>query len=70
VRRSNLIPGGTTILTRAQIYELADMLDLIQRHFKPLYGIARTDADFAMDIEFKITADRHLAIKQARPWLD
>lgn len=70
VRHSNLIPSGTAILTRTQIYELADMMDLIQRHFKPLYGIARADTDFAMDIEFKITADGRLAIKQARPWID
>jgi hypothetical protein len=70
VRHSNLIPSGTAILTRAQIYELADMMDLIQRHFKPLYGIPRADTDFAMDIEFKITTDGHLAIKQARPWID
>jgi len=70
VRHSNLIPNGTSLLTRAQIYELADVMGLIQWHFRRLYGISWTDTDFAMDIEFKITADGHLAIKQARPWID
>ncbi len=70
VRRSNLGSEGHPILTQTQIFELADMMDLVQGHFKPLYGIARTDADFAMDIEFKITAEGRLSIKQARPWID
>ena len=70
VRRSNLTPDGSPILTKAQILDLADVMGLIQRHFKTLYGIPRTDSDFAMDIEFKITTDGRLSIKQARPWVD
>lgn len=70
VRRSNLVTDGTTLLTKAQVFELADMMGLIQQHFKILYGIARADRDFAMDIEFKITAEGQLSIKQARPWID
>ena len=52
-----------------RIFELADMMGLIQTHFKPLYGIDTEDLDFAMDIEFKITENGQLAIKQARPWM-
>ena len=70
VRRSNLVADGSTILTKAQIFELADMMDRIQWHFRSLYGLSRTGPGFAMDIEFKITADGRLCIKQARPWID
>jgi hypothetical protein len=70
IRHSNLIPAGEHILTKEQIFELADMMRLIRIHFMQLYGISRTDRDFAMEIEFKITAEGHLNIKQARPWID
>lgn len=70
IRHSNLVPAGENILTKAQIFELADMMALIQRHFRPLYNFRPTDRDFAMDIEFKITADGRLNIKQARPWVE
>lgn len=70
VRFSNAIPIGEHLLTKIQIFELADMMGLVQNHFKSLYGIPWYDKDFAMDIEFKITAEGNLAIKQARPWID
>jgi hypothetical protein len=43
-------------------------LGVIQREFKTLYG-ATADADFAMEIEYKVTIDDALEIKQARPWI-
>lgn len=67
VRKSNLRVDGEPILTRAQVFDLAGRMQLIQRHFRKLY---RGDSDFGMEIEFKITADGRLAIKQARPWID
>jgi len=70
IRHSNLVPDGEHILTREQIFELADMMQLIQIHFMQLYRIPRNDRDFAMEIEFKITAEGHLNIKQSRPWID
>ncbi len=36
--------------------------------FAKLYA-AQSDAPFAMEIEFKVTSDGRLAIKQARPWV-
>lgn len=70
VRHSNLLPDGGSILTKEQIFELADMMRLINLHFSTLYGIHPANKHFAMDIEFKITADGRLNIKQARPWID
>ena len=70
IRFSNAIPMGEHLLTKAQIFQLADMMGLIQNHFRVLYDIPWFDQTFAMDIEFKITAQGNLAIKQARPWID
>lgn len=70
VRRSNLVADGNSILTKDQIFELADMMALIQNHFRTLYKVSRWDRSFAMDIEFKITTDGQLHIKQARPWIE
>ncbi|RPJ23444.1 MAG: hypothetical protein EHM35_17270 [Planctomycetaceae bacterium] len=69
IRRSNLIPDGH-ILTREQVFQLADMMGRIQGHFRLLYGVSPWDRSFAMEIEFKITADGRLCIKQARPWVE
>lgn len=70
IRFSNAIEQSEHLLTKAQIFQLADMMGLIQTHFKALYRINPWNQDFAMDIEFKITAEGQLAIKQARPWID
>jgi len=69
IRFSSLVPRGTTILSRAQAFTLADRLRLIEQRFRPLYGKS-SDPDFAMEVEFKITPDNQLVIKQARPWVD
>ncbi len=66
IRHSNLIEAGTTLLSKDQVFELADMMGLIQEHFAPLYN----REDLAMEIEFKITAEGNLEIKQARPWIE
>ncbi|MEE9126098.1 MAG: PEP/pyruvate-binding domain-containing protein, partial [Planctomycetota bacterium] len=67
VRYSNRVEGEKQILTPAQRNELATRLGTIQRKFCELYG--RSPRAFAMEIEFKITAEGKLAIKQARPWV-
>jgi phosphoenolpyruvate synthase/pyruvate phosphate dikinase len=68
IRFSNAIPVGEHLLTKTQIFELADHMNLIQDRFRWLYQ--STDPGFAMDIEFKIREDGRLAIKQARPWIN
>lgn len=67
VRKSNRRTDDEPILSRPQILELADTLELIQSHFRNFY---LGDADFAMEIEFKIDVDGRFAVKQARPWID
>jgi phosphoenolpyruvate synthase/pyruvate phosphate dikinase len=69
IRRSSLVTPPDHLLTDEQIELLfLHMMD-IQKHFKAVYG-RRDDAEFAMDIEFKIDKDKQLVIKQARPWVD
>jgi Pyruvate phosphate dikinase, AMP/ATP-binding domain len=69
VRPSNLVPDGTRLLTVAQLNQMRGYLGVIQREFRALYGVP-TQSAFAMEIEFKITREGVLAIKQARPWID
>ena len=69
IRRSNLVPPGTSILSQDQLSLLTEQMELIQAHFKRVYQ-RQNDDTFAMDIEFKIDKDDQLAIKQARPWVD
>lgn len=68
IRSSNQLAVGERVLSQAHIFELADRLAEINNHFAPLYGTTSFDPEFAMEIEFKITADGELSIKQARPW--
>ena len=55
-------------MSDAQLTQLRQHLTVIHDHFKGLYNPA-ADEPFAMEIEFKITSDNVLAIKQARPWV-
>lgn len=68
VRPSNLVPAGTKLLTDSQIQQLRTYLAIVQEEFKKLYKAEEQD-DFAMEIEYKITSENRLAIKQARPWV-
>ena len=47
---------------------MRERLSVIHDHFEGLYSPVPGDA-FAMEIEFKITSEDVLAIKQARPWV-
>ena len=70
IRFSNQVPAGETILTRTQALELKDRMNQLHTHFGTKYGISAGNQNWAMEIEFKITADGALVIKQARPWID
>ena len=64
---SNIDAGRTHVLSASQVETIATRLTSIHDHFDELY---QGDDEFAMEIEFKITAERDLIIKQARPWVD
>ena len=65
---SNQVPGGQLLMSDAQIGQLRRHLQDIHDHFEDLYNPG-PDEPFAMEIEFKITSDDVLSIKQARPWV-
>ena len=68
IKTSSLLEPGTLLMTGGQIEQLRLHLAEIHNHFHGLYGPAPGER-FAMEIEFKITSDNRLAIKQARPWV-
>ena len=65
---SNQAPPGQLLMNDDQLDQLRVHLTVIHDHFAGLYSPA-PGAPFAMEIEFKITSDDVLAIKQARPWV-
>ena len=65
---SNQVPNGQLLMSDAQMDQLRRRLEVIHDEFAELYGIEAGEP-FAMEIEFKITSDNILAIKQARPWV-
>ena len=65
---SNQVAPGELLLDDAQLRQLGGYLEVIHDHFKALYDPAPGEP-FAIEIEFKITSDDILAIKQARPWV-
>ena len=66
--RSNLAAPGELLMSDAQMKQLRSHLEVIHTKFSALYETADGEP-FAMDIEFKITSQGNLSIKQARPWV-
>lgn len=67
-RYSSLSPG-TPILSDGEVTELFQKSAKAHEHFAKLYG--KYSPAIAMDIEFKVHGtDRHLYLKQARPYTD
>ena len=66
--RSNQVPAGRLLMSDAQLGQLRRHLEAIHDEFEELYGI-ESGQEFAMEIEFKITSENILSIKQARPWV-
>ena len=62
---SNQLDSERLLMSESQTTQLRRHLDTIHDHFDRLYGIE----PYAIEIEFKITSEDRLAIKQARPWV-
>jgi hypothetical protein len=69
MRNSNRLPQDERILQRQHLDQLRKHLSTIHADFAQLYGKDKNDQKFAMEIEFKITKNGKLIIKQARPWV-
>ena len=65
---SNQVTSGQLLMTEDQLGQLRRHLETIQERFTELFGVEDVE-QFAMEIEFKITNQGSLAIKQARPWI-
>ena len=65
---SNRVEQGKLLMSDAQMDQLRRHLEVIHDDFAELYGIEAGEK-FAMEIEFKITSENVLSIKQARPWV-
>ena len=68
VALSNQVPRGQLLMTEDQLSQLRRHLETIHERFTELYGV-EDEEQFAIEIEFKITNQGSLAIKQARPWI-
>ena len=68
IAASNQAPPGRLLLSDAQLAQLRAHLAVIHERFAALYEVGAGER-FAMEIEFKITSEGALAIKQARPWI-
>lgn len=65
---SNLVEPGQLIMDQSYIDQMRNYLGVIHDEFAVLYDVEGVEG-FGMDIEYKVTADDQLAIKQARPWV-
>ena len=68
IRNSNRTADGAVILNDEHRDELRTYLRAVHDRFRDLYQVSASER-FAMEIEFKVTSDGQLAVKQARPWV-
>ena len=68
LRLSNLVEQGELVMDQIYLDQMREYLGVIHDEFAILYGVEGVEG-FGMDIEYKVTAQDQLAIKQARPWV-
>jgi hypothetical protein len=68
IQHSNLVASDSMIMNPYYLNQMRDYLTVIHDEFALLYQ-AQDNDKFAMEIEYKITSDDRLFIKQARPWV-
>jgi len=69
MRYSSLVKGENILMSDKHLTQMNECLGKIHARFAKLYGKLLNDKKFAMEIEYKITLDGKLSIKQARPWV-
>ena len=68
LRLSNLVNPGELVMDVAYLDLMREYLSVIHDEFEILYDVVGAEG-FGMDIEYKVTAEDLLVIKQARPWV-
>lgn len=68
LRESNLVPVGELVMGEEYLNLMREYLQVIHDEFAILYNVVGAEG-FGMDIEYKVTAEDQLIIKQARPWV-
>lgn len=68
LRLSNLVNPGELVMDQIYLDQIREFLTVIHDEFELLYDVVGAEG-FGMDIEYKVTAQDQLAIKQARPWV-
>ena len=68
LRLSNLVNPGELVMDQEYLDQMREFLSVIHDEFSILYNVVGAEG-FGMDIEYKVTAQDQLAIKQARPWV-
>lgn len=68
LRLSNLVNPGELVMDQVYLDQMREYLTTIHDEFSVLYDVVGAEG-FGMDIEYKVTAQDQLAIKQARPWV-
>jgi hypothetical protein len=68
LRLSNLVNPGELVMDQVYLDQMRNFLTVIHDEFASLYDVVGAEG-FGMDIEYKVTAEDQLAIKQARPWV-
>jgi hypothetical protein len=68
LRLSNLVNQGELVMDQIYLDQMREFLTVIHNEFAILYDVVGAEG-FGMDIEYKVTAQEQLVIKQARPWV-
>lgn len=68
IQYSSLVGNDSLLMRDEHLDQLRAYLKIIHSKFSKLYN-AENNSTFAMDIEYKITSNDQLIIKQARPWV-
>ncbi|MFK8056820.1 MAG: PEP/pyruvate-binding domain-containing protein [Saprospiraceae bacterium] len=68
LRESNLVTHHALVMEERFLDSMRNYLKVIHDEFAILYDVVGAEG-FGMDIEYKVTAQDQMVIKQARPWV-